>query len=465
MSTDDSPAVTILLPDGDRHVYAAAWAELGEVRTPDALDSLPADALTLRVVGAARPGPHLVSRLRDARGGDRPAAARTVPIDTGGPTCVLGTAAQLRDGVEPVLAPTAVAHVDVRAEPDGQRVTTVPGPGVAPDAADEEPFLSIVMRTQGTRPQCLEEALLCLAGQTVRSFEVVLAAHRLTAAARAAVDDVVAAQPAWLQGRIRVLPVEHGGRSAPLNAGFEAARGAYIAMLDDDDLVLAHWVETFRDLAGGSPGATVRAVAMQVQVESADDHGRMWPRAVAPLLLPWALRFHLVDHLVANETPCMAAAFPRAVVEQGLRFDEELSTTEDWDFLVRAVVATGCADAPEPTSIYRWWLDAGSSRHEHAADDWDRNHDTVLAGFEALAVQLPPGSLRRLHERRLAHRQELDDVRSAEREQVARLQEYSTGLEEHAARLQEMVAAATTREETLRKRVKKLRARLGEADD
>ncbi|WP_248579731.1 hypothetical protein [Nocardioides sp. InS609-2] len=38
-------------------------------------------------------------------------------------------------------------------------------------------------------------------------------------------------------------------------------------------------------------------------------------------------------------------------------------------------------------------------------------------------------------------------------------------LEEHPARLQEMVAAATGREETLRKRVKKLRARLGEADD
>ncbi len=464
MSADDGPAVTILLPDGDRHRYAAAWAACGEVRSADTLGDLPADALVLRATAGALPGPHLLARLSAARPAGRPASARTVPIEPGEPACVLGTAGQLRDGVEPVPAPTAVVHVDVRGVPDGRGVTTSLAPVTEPETGAEL-FLSIVMRTQGTRPQCLEEALLCLAGQTVRSFEVVLAAHRLTPEGRAAVDDVLAAQPEWLRERVRVLPVEHGGRSAPLNAGFEAAAGAYVAMLDDDDLVLAHWVETFRDLAATSPGTTVRAAAMQLQVEAADHHGRMWPRAVAPLLVPWALRFHLIDHLIANETPCMAVAFPRAVVDRGLRFDEDLSTTEDWDFLVRAVVATGVADTAEPTSIYRWWVDSGSSRHHHAADDWDRNHATVLARFEALVTTMPPGSLQRLHERRLAHRQEVDDVRAEEREQVARLQEYSTGLEEHAARLQEMVAAAAGREETLRKRVKKLRSRLGEAED
>ncbi len=457
--TSDSPPVTILLPFDDP--TAPEWAALGALDEPEVLAGLPADALVVRPLPGVLPGRDVVARLLAAHTAAGPVSARTVPIGTSG-DCVLGSAAQLRGDGDPVLAPTAVVHRDVRAEPDGTGVTTRPVPRVLHEGDDC--FLSVVMRTQGTRPQCLEEALLCLAGQTVRSFEVVLAAHRLTTEARATVDDVVAAQPEWLRERIRVLPVDRAGRSAPLNDGFADARGRYVAMLDDDDLVLAHWVETFRDLAEPSPGTTLRAAAMQQQVEAADDQGRMWPRAVAPLLMPWALRFHLVDHLAANQTPNMAVAFPRSVVIDGLRFDEELSTTEDWDFLVRAAVRTGVADSPEPTSIYRWWVDGGSSRHEHADDDWDRNHDAVVAGFDALGITLPPGSVPRLHEQQVAHRREVEDARAEEHEQVERLTEYSTGLEEHAARLQEMVAAAAGREETLRKRIRKLRARLGEPD-
>ena len=47
------------------------------------------------------------------------------------------------------------------------------------DSGGHRPFLSIVTRTQGRRPQCLEDMLTCLAGQTVRDFEVVLMCHQV----------------------------------------------------------------------------------------------------------------------------------------------------------------------------------------------------------------------------------------------------------------------------------------------
>ncbi|WP_248579732.1 hypothetical protein [Nocardioides sp. InS609-2] len=94
-------STTILLPEGDRHLYAAAWAGLGEVQALEALGILPADSLVLRVAAGALPGPHVLSRLSDARTDDRPASARTVPIEPDEPACVLCAAGQLRAGVEP----------------------------------------------------------------------------------------------------------------------------------------------------------------------------------------------------------------------------------------------------------------------------------------------------------------------------------------------------------------------------
>ena len=458
MPSHDGPAVTVLLDGAD--AAADAWRAIGPLADPDTLPCLPDDALVLRPAAGALPGPHLLERLlaahttghtdrhtdghRDGHLTGRPAAARAVPVETAG-ACLLGTAAQLRGGGEPVLAPTATVHLDVRADAAGDRAEPRPAERRRPDESDDT-FLSVVVRTQGTRPQCLEEALLSLAGQTDRSFEVVLAGHRLDDTTRGVVEEVLAGQPAWLRARTTLLPVDSGGRSAPLNAGFAAARGEYVAILDDDDVVLAHWVETFRELARTAPGRTLRAAPMQQQVEAAEDAGRRWPRAVAPLLLPWPLRFDLVDHLVENRTPCMAAAFPLATVrEHGLRFDEDLSTTEDWDFLVRAAAVTGVADSPEITSVYRWWMDAGSSRHLHAEADWDANHERVVAGFDALGLRLPPGAVRRLHAREAEHRQALADLESAHRREVEALREQVQKLTRRVRRLK---AADDTADDT-----------------
>ena len=39
--------------------------------------------------------------------------------------------------------------------------------------------MTVLMRTQGTRPATLQEALLSLAAQTVQDFEVLLLAHNV----------------------------------------------------------------------------------------------------------------------------------------------------------------------------------------------------------------------------------------------------------------------------------------------
>jgi hypothetical protein len=90
----------------------------------------------------------------------------------------------------------------------------------------------------------------------------------------------------------------------------------------------------------------------------------------------------------------MSMAFPSAVFrEVGLRFDESLSTAEDWQFSTRVAMLCGVCSAPDITAIYRWWTNGHSSSLLIARDEWSQNRQTVLARLNKQPVLLPPGSV------------------------------------------------------------------------
>lgn len=259
-------------------------------------------------------------------------------------------------------------------------------------------FLTVVTRTQGRRVGLLTETLTSLAEQSDRDFEVVVLRHRTMPEQSAAVAAVVAGLPDWLRDRLRVLDVERPGRSSPLNDGFEAARGRYVAILDDDDLALPGWVEAFKALESGHEGQVLRTVAIRQPVTS--EPGPDGPSAVnaGPADRLWPPTFEFVDHLLVNSTPPVAVAFPIEVFrDHAERFDESLETTEDWDFLMRAAGLVGVASSPEETCVYRWWVEAEGSRAEHDQSQWTRNEVAVRRKLDDRVLLLPRGSVSRLH--------------------------------------------------------------------
>jgi glycosyltransferase involved in cell wall biosynthesis len=259
------------------------------------------------------------------------------------------------------------------------------------------PFLTVVMRTQGTRPHTLVEALTCLAGQTDDDFEVLVLGHKLTLDRLIEVEKVIEDTPVWLRNRIRFVRVDEGNRTRPLNKGFELAHGDYIVALDDDDIPMAHWVETFRRLHEREPGRVLRSVVVRQEVVNVTTAGRLGVRAQGPPDLRYALNFDFIQHLRLNQSPNFSVAFPRRTFHDlNLRFDEDLTTTEDWDFLMRNAAIVGVANAPEITGIYRWWLQDESSRAAHPPEEWQRNYDLVLDKLDAINILLPQGSARRL---------------------------------------------------------------------
>lgn len=301
-------------------------------------------------------------------------------------------------------------------------------------AAGAAPFLSVLLRTRGDRLVTLEDALLCLAAQRSRDFEVLILCHDVTDPGYVALVEVMSRLPAWLGERTRAIRVGGGGRARPLRVGVREARGRYFVALDDDDLVLSSWVEEFSRLFLRHPGQLLRAgcATHKLAIEpwgSLDGY-----RQIEATTCPFPLRFDLLDHIVENRTPICSVALPRScVADLGLDFDERLGVREDWAMLLAAARYCGVASSPTITSIYRRWLDENDSWANHSDFEWETAHAAVIATLDTEPLLLPSGSASTIVARERAA--------TALAGTVSELRSRITGLEAELAATRELEAA------------------------
>jgi glycosyltransferase involved in cell wall biosynthesis len=259
---------------------------------------------------------------------------------------------------------------------------------------ESRPLMSAVIRTQGRRLHTLVETLTCLAGQTDPDFEVVVVGHKLSFQDLQSVERIIDDSPEWLRQKIRLLRVDDGGRSRPLNVGFAAASGRYIAIVDDDDIPMGNWVAEFRKLDAKAPGRVLRCVAARQDVTNVEIGGKRGLRAEGPPAKIYPTAYNFLEHLVENKSPPITLAFPRgAFHDLRLQFDESLDTTEDWDFLLRASAYCGVAASPAIAGVYRWWTNQDSSRTEHSTEAWQANHAAILRKQDQSHFIVPKGGL------------------------------------------------------------------------
>lgn len=277
----------------------------------------------------------------------------------------------------------------------------LPGPRrcAAGEEGAAEPFLTVLTRTQGKRPDTLQESLLCLAGQECTDFECLVLAHDVAPEALGHIRYMIDTLPSHVAGKFRLIPVMGGGRSHPLNVGVAEARGRYVAILDDDDLVFAHWVEEFRSLAEKRPGRVLRA---GVVVQEAA-HGRWLDRVeyrnIGGFQARYPGEFDLLAHLQDNYSPPCGLAFPRSCFRDlGISFDDELPVLEDWDVLLQSAMLCGVAGTDEVTSVYRWWQKGDCSLERHSKLEWQSARAAVIRRMDSAPLMLPAGSISRVQQ-------------------------------------------------------------------
>jgi len=281
----------------------------------------------------------------------------------------------------------------------------------------------VLLRTKD-RPGLLAEALDSLRAQTFSDFETVL------------VNDggplpAGLLDPAPGRGVTVVVPSPPGGRTRALNAGLAAARGTYVAYLDDDDLYLpAHLDTLVRFLDGSDEYRAAYTSVRQIEQVLGDDGRYRDGREITVYGRP----FDAARLLYKNDIPLIGLAHRRALAEEAGGFDETFDQFEDWDFLIRLSARTRFHHLPSVTAVYRC-RDDGSNV-------------TASLPWRSAAAQL---ARRRLFEKHAAFRSPSTEMALVD------------SLETDTYVLRDAAAAARAEVEALRQNLAEARARI-EAD-
>ena len=300
------------------------------------------------------------------------------------------------------------------------------------------PRVSVLLRTKD-RPGFLAEALDSLRRQTFSDFETVL------------VNDGGPIPAALLEpapGRaIRVLaPPAPGGRTRALNTGLSAARGTYVAYLDDDDLYLPEHLDTLvRFLDGSDEYRAAYTSVRQIEQVLGDDGRYRDGREITVYGRP----FDAARLLYKNDIPLIGLAHRRALIEESGGFDETFDQFEDWDFLIRLASLTRLHHIPRVTAVYRVRDDASNIT---AAQPW-HSADAQTARrrlFEKHAARRSASTEMALIDSLESDTYVLRDAAAASRAEAEALRQ---GLAEARARIEAdraALAAAAAREAELR---------------
>ncbi len=276
----------------------------------------------------------------------------------------------------------------------------------------EGPLVSVVVRTC-ERPALLAEALASLAASTYRRVEVVLVVD----------GGGPAPVPEGFPFPVRRVDlVPRRGRAGAANAGVEAATGALLGFLDDDDLLEPEHLAT---LVGAVGAAGVRAAYSDAAVavyELAGDGGG-WRQVERRL--PYSRDFDPDVLLLDNYVPLHTLLAERELWLAAGPFDAELPFFEDWDLLIRLAALAPFHHLRQVTCEYRHFRGGG-----HVLGERPRERPDFLAMKERVLerhrARLTPETLARAVDRLRGEAVEAGEAAAAARR---------SALEEGAARV------------------------------
>ena len=209
--------------------------------------------------------------------------------------------------------------------------------------AKSGPMVSVIVPTFN-RPHMLDEALQSILDQTYQDYEIIVVND--------CGDDVSAlVSKLNTSGRIRYLTHErNGGLAVARNTGLRAARGKYVAYLDDDDIYLPIHVETLVGFLEET----------QTEVAYTDAFCRRWEASADGSTQEFAERFVPYSHdwdndriLHENFVPVLCVMHRRACLDASGYFDESLSTHEDWEMWIRLSRRFTFSHIPRVTCEFR----------------------------------------------------------------------------------------------------------------
>lgn len=227
------------------------------------------------------------------------------------------------------------------------------------------PLVSIVIRTLD-RTALLRDALNSVVTQSYPNLELIVV-NDGGSSVRQIIEEFDCFFP--------IVYIEHDcskGRSAAANSGVNAARGKYINLLDDDDILYSNHVEKLVRFLERTGETFAYSDCEKGDYEWKDLHAGLNQERQT---------FHGVDFdrsklRLNNYIPMMCAMFARELWEKSGPFDENIHLAEDWDLWIRMAALSDLHRVPGVTAEYR-----NFTRHDH---EFKRALATIREKYEKL---------------------------------------------------------------------------------
>lgn len=218
----------------------------------------------------------------------------------------------------------------------------------------EPGLVTVIMRTVGDRPREIRRAILSVGASIYSKVELILVYQ--------GGDDQRALQlaqhaellPRGFRFRLERNVASGDCRSRNLNIGLRAAQGQYICFLDDDDMILPVHIH---NLVGAIADSSKAWAYSQTLLRYEDTELNVVADS-QPFLQSG---FSLQAIWRQNFIPLHSFMLDRRRIDDSLRhegFCEELTRSEDWDFLLRLSFYHAPVVLPDTTCIYCIGADA-----------------------------------------------------------------------------------------------------------
>lgn len=242
-------------------------------------------------------------------------------------------------------------------------------------AADPPRVSVLVPAYQGERllPQALDSVL----AQSFAGWEAIVVDDGSTDGTHAAALAYASRDP-----RIRVMRQDNAGTQAARDAALRAARGEWIALLDQDDLWIATKIEAQLDLVRRHPGANL-VFSNYWNWDGTRDLGARYPKG---------RRLPEGDVSLGLARSCLFQAstvmIPRALALDIGGFDPAFHLVGDWQLWLRlAERGIDARGAAEPLMRYRLWSGNESRRTVAMGDEIVRMLEQALGRRPGAAMR------------------------------------------------------------------------------
>ncbi|RJP65598.1 MAG: glycosyltransferase [Ignavibacteriales bacterium] len=212
------------------------------------------------------------------------------------------------------------------------------------ESATDQSLVSVIVPTYNRTVQ-LKETLMSVLMQSYSNLEIIVVND--------AGEDVGGIIKSLNDKRIKYIVHEKNkGLAGARNTGMQNAKGKYISFLDDDDIFYPNHIEVLLSALKESDAKVVYSDANRC-VQKREGDNFLTVKKEVQYSFDYSQRFLFV----LNLAPVQCFMFDKACIDGDIRFDEALTTHEDWEFWIKLSLRNDFLHIKEVTSEYRHRVD------------------------------------------------------------------------------------------------------------